>query len=164
MHDPTAEGVEFFKCDFCRKPWAEDRPMVEGHQGHLVCARCLTTAYLDVVHLGGGHDLAKSGCTMCLEQRPEQHWASPLFPDARICRRCIKQSATTLEKDPDSGWRRPAPQGPGAIAGGAVAAAAAFAADEDDAGDDDHDLHHDHDGDHDGDDHPQHFDTPASDE
>ena len=108
MHDPASTGTDFFRCDFCRQPWAEDRPMVEGHKGSLVCGRCLALAYADVVHLGGGHEQSGQTCTMCLEARAEAQWTSPAYPDARICRRCIKQSATTLEKDPESAWRRPA--------------------------------------------------------
>ena len=38
-----------FLCDFCRREWTEDSPMVEGHHGSLVCGRCLTVAYIEVV-------------------------------------------------------------------------------------------------------------------
>jgi hypothetical protein len=107
MHDPTATGNDFFRCDFCRRPWAEDRPMVEGHQGSLVCGKCLALAYADLVLAGGGHEHSGLKCTMCLEERAGEQWASPAYPDARICRRCIKQSATVLEKDEESGWKRP---------------------------------------------------------
>jgi hypothetical protein len=107
MHDKAAEGNEFFKCDFCRRAWAEDRPMVEGHQGSLICSSCLSTAYTDVVLADGGTQLAGGMCTLCLEQRDDPQWQSPLFEEARICRRCIKQSAGTLEHDPDHAWKRP---------------------------------------------------------
>ncbi|MBL8989977.1 MAG: hypothetical protein JNJ48_00190 [Phycisphaerae bacterium] len=109
MHDPTAQGTDFFKCDFCRRPWREDRPMVEGHRGSLVCADCLTAAHLEIVNeKRPGHRPPEHGaCTMCLERRDEPHWQSPLFDGAFICRRCIRQSAQTLAKDPDSGWTRP---------------------------------------------------------
>ena len=106
MHDESAEGNEFFKCDFCRKPWAEDRPMVEGHQGSLVCASCLTVAYTELV-VNGEASTIKHKCTMCLEERDQPEWRSPMFEDSLICLRCIKQAATTLEKDPECGWKRP---------------------------------------------------------
>lgn len=112
MHDPKAQGNEFFKCDFCHAPWAEDRPMVEGHQGSLVCCRCLSAAYIEVVHLAGGHGaqgetVVGRKCAMCLEERTEPHWQSPMVETAYICKRCIKQSAGTLEHDEESGWKRP---------------------------------------------------------
>lgn len=106
MHDPTKTGNEFFVCDFCRRHWATDRPMVEGHQGSLICGPCLTTAYATVVNPAQGD--AGARCTMCLEARPDNHWASPAHPDARICARCIRQAAGTLSKDTESGWMRPA--------------------------------------------------------
>lgn len=110
MHNPGAEGNEFFLCDFCRRPWSEQRPMVEGHRGSLVCAACLATAYTALVHLQAGEASAPGQtCTMCLEHRAQPHWRSPLYPEALICLRCVRQSATTMEKDPDTGWTRPPP-------------------------------------------------------
>jgi hypothetical protein len=109
MHDTDAQGNEFFKCDYCLRPWAEDRPMVEGHRGSLVCSSCLTVAYAEVVN--AGVSTAPPGgatCTMCLEARKDPHWQSPTRPDEFICLRCIKQSARVLEKDAESGWKRPA--------------------------------------------------------
>ncbi len=115
MHDHSVQGNDFFKCDFCHKPWADDRPMVEGHQGALICSQCLTPAYVDIVHAGGGKELVEAKCSLCLEARPEAKWASPLFPETIACRRCIKQCAGVLEHDEDHNWKRPA-AGPGALA------------------------------------------------
>ncbi len=109
MHDTNAEGNEFFKCDFCHSPWAEDRPMVEGHQGSLICSRCLSAAYVEVVHMAGGVKRLGAKCVMCLEERQEPQWQSPLVETAFICKRCVKQSTGTLEHDEESGWKRPAP-------------------------------------------------------
>jgi hypothetical protein len=43
-------------------------------------------------------------CTLCLEDRPDAGWERG---GARACRRCVRQSAAVLQKDPDLGWRRP---------------------------------------------------------
>lgn len=107
MHDPSCEGNDFFKCDFCRAGWREDLPMVEGHEGSLVCASCLSVAYLEVVVQEMPNAPAGVKCTMCLEHRKDPCWQSPAHDGAVICLRCIKQAATGLEKDPEYGWRRP---------------------------------------------------------
>lgn len=109
MHDTAAEGNDFFKCDFCRKPWAEGRPMVEGHKGSLVCGSCLTLAFDEVWNRAGGEQVPFT-CRMCLEHRDDPFWVSPAFPDAGICKRCIKQAVVMLERDSDAGWERPAPR------------------------------------------------------
>jgi ClpX C4-type zinc finger len=120
MHDTNAEGNDYFKCDFCRRSWAEDRPMVEGHRGSLVCAECLSSAYDAVVNREAGvvmtagstaasdSDPSAAACAMCLEARKDPCWRTPVPPNALICLRCIKQSARMLEKDPEVAWRRPA--------------------------------------------------------
>lgn len=108
MHDPSREGAEFFVCDFCRRPWSDDRPMVEGHRGSLICANCLRVAYTELVLTQSPSVYEVESCTMCLEQRRQPGWRSPLFEEAVVCLRCIKQSATVFEKDPDLHWTRPA--------------------------------------------------------
>lgn len=109
MHNPGAEGNDYFVCDFCRRHWADDRPMVEGHKGSLICGQCLTPAYVEIVQLLQGTTLAGTHCTMCLEHRNEPQWSSPLFPESHICRRCLKQAAGVLCRDPESGWHKPQP-------------------------------------------------------
>ncbi|MBY0307762.1 MAG: ClpX C4-type zinc finger protein [Phycisphaerales bacterium] len=109
MHNTDADGNEFFICDFCRRPWAEERPMVEGHRGSLICAPCLTVAYTELVHLHLGAERAGTVCTMCLENRSQPQWESPLFAEAHACVRCVRQAAGVLSKDPESGWKRPEP-------------------------------------------------------
>ncbi len=101
-------------CDLCRREWTEDVPMVEGHHGSCICGRCVTVAYAEVV-LHGAHR-ARIGyeCPMCLEgdgdreatdRGGEPGWPGP--SEAVICRRCIELAARSLEKDRDSGWKRP---------------------------------------------------------
>jgi hypothetical protein len=104
-------------CDYCLKEWAENVPMVEGHRGACICGNCLSVAYAEVVVHGSGSAAEGYVCRMCLEsgndraalsRADEQGWASPVDPAACICRRCIKQAAGALVKDPDSGWKKPA--------------------------------------------------------
>lgn len=110
MHRTDTKGqlIES-SCDFCGRVWdpAGQEMMIEGHQGSLVCLRCLSAAFTDVVLLGGGFESQHKKCTMCLEDREQPEWQSPVRDEARICLRCIKQAATALEKDPESGWKRP---------------------------------------------------------
>lgn len=108
MHDHDAEGNDFFKCDFCHSPWDEALPMVEGHRGSLICTKCLTLAYAEVIlaDTGTPHDDVHN-CTMCLSHRAENHWRSPAHDDAVICRWCIERAALVLAKDPDTNWTPP---------------------------------------------------------
>ena len=88
MHDPNATGVDYFICDFCRKPWTDDRPMVEGHQGSLICASCLTLACLSEETAGEGEK-----CVMCLmmDGIKGQRYESPTHTGTIICDSCIKE-------------------------------------------------------------------------
>lgn len=85
--------------------------MMEGHHGSLICGPCLSVAYSELVlRVPGAAPAPAPGarCTMCLQDKDEPHWQSPAFPEAFICRWCIEKSAGMLEKDPASGWKRPA--------------------------------------------------------
>lgn len=98
--------------------------MVEGHQGSCICGSCLTIAFVETADAnapgtdasspGAGAGAARTSgvvrgglCKLCLETRSEPLWQSPLDGTALACRRCVRQSAAVLQKDPDSGWRRP---------------------------------------------------------
>lgn len=107
MHQTHPDGTLIASfCDFCRAPFA-DAPMIEGHQGSLICLKCLTVAYSElVIHKRGGEN-SGSKCRMCLEERKDPLWESPLEAGALVCNRCVKQAATALDKDPESGWTRP---------------------------------------------------------
>lgn len=110
MHKTNPDGTLLSShCDFCGRDWDLDgtEVMIEGHQGSLICTRCLSTAYADVVLAQGGFENQDKQCTMCLEERSQPEWESPLVENSRICLRCIKQASTALEKDPESGWKRP---------------------------------------------------------
>jgi hypothetical protein len=97
---------EDFLCDFCGNQWTAERQMVEGHRGSLICALCLTEAYAKVIRRGEGTAVPEMVvCTLCMAHRDEPHWQGAAGPV--VCRRCIEQSARILEKDQDSGWKRP---------------------------------------------------------
>lgn len=108
MHDESATGNDYFKCDFCRAAWGEDLPMVEGHRGSLICVKCLTIAYAEVIRAGAGvpHEQVDN-CTMCLSHREDPHWRSPAYDDAVICRWCLERAALMLAKDPETDWTPP---------------------------------------------------------
>jgi hypothetical protein len=96
-------------CDFCRRTWDPEGSeiMIEGHQGSLICLKCLSAAYRYLSIEKGGEENQGKACTLCLEDRDQPEWESPIDPDKRACLRCIKQAATALEKDPETGWKRP---------------------------------------------------------
>jgi len=112
-----------FVCDFCGQHWAQDRPMVEGHRGSLICGRCLSMACRQVLVDNAGVVVPEHvACTMCLLNKRGDYWQSGTVvtakpedgavdvepgPGACICRWCIERSAGMLEKDPESGWKRP---------------------------------------------------------
>lgn len=111
--------MEDVLCDFCRRSWGDDVPMVEGHQGSCICGTCLATAWRCVVLTGDGGERSYR-CTMCLEEDEdraaldrgeERGWRSPAYPDAAVCRRCIKQAAGALHKSPAYAWRKPEADG-----------------------------------------------------
>lgn len=118
MHRPGSNPADMqpedFICDFCGIAWDGTFAMVEGHRGSLICGRCLTVAYTDIV-LG---DVSESShgtdgaiqeltCVMCLEAKAEGMWQSPVLEEARVCRTCVNRSAGKLHKDPDWNWSKP---------------------------------------------------------
>lgn len=114
MHQTHPDGSHIASfCDFCRTRWdPQTGPiMIEGHQGSLMCVKCVSAAYRVVSIDKSGTEHTGKKCTMCLEERDQPQWESPIDDDhgthARACLRCIKQAATALEKDPDAEWKRP---------------------------------------------------------
>jgi len=109
MHETNSEDELVFKCDFCKMAWDENRQMVEGHRGSLICSQCLSIAYTELVHLDSGYTPARDeACILCLENgREGLHWQSPIDESVIVCRRCVKQSAGVLHKDPDIPWKKP---------------------------------------------------------
>ena len=106
--DPLDVQMSDVLCDFCAREWTDARPMVEGHQGSCICGDCLAAAYRAIVLPPPPAAPAPARCTLCLEDRDEPTWtAGPAGSTARACRRCVRQSAAVLAKDPDFGWRKP---------------------------------------------------------
>ncbi len=126
MHRPGTDPLDVqmsdVLCDFCGRAWVESIPMVEGHHGSCICGRCLTLAYGRVVLAGEDDGGGSFPCRMCLETRSDSGAKSPIeLPfagedavAAMVCLRCIKLASRALEKDPDSGWSRPAAAADGA--------------------------------------------------
>lgn len=110
MHktDPNGLLIES-SCDFCAKAWDPEGTeiMIEGHKGSLLCMKCLSAAYAAVVLHQSGAEHKGAMCVMCLEERGQPQWESPVQEGTRVCLRCIRQAATALEKDAESGWSRP---------------------------------------------------------
>jgi hypothetical protein len=114
-------GPEDFICDFCGSTWKPDRPMVEGHRGSLVCGVCLASAYRQVVTQNAGVTVPEHvACTLCLMNKTGDYWQSAVRVELRegevhidaepgnaACKWCIEKSAGMLEKDGESGWKRP---------------------------------------------------------
>ena len=110
MHTTDPNGILLeSSCDYCGKRWDPEGAeiMIEGHKGSLICTKCLSAAYAAVVHHDAGAENKGKSCRMCLEERDQPQWESPVHEGTLICLRCIKQGATALEKDEESGWKRP---------------------------------------------------------
>ncbi len=104
--------VSDFLCDFCGRAWNGTFPLIEGHEGSLICGNCLTVAYTHIVIQRDEARYAGATCTMCLEEREDPMWQSPVREEAFACRRCLRQGGTRLHKDPDWQWSKPeAPEG-----------------------------------------------------
>lgn len=108
MHETNANGELSFKCDFCLSPWTDDRPMVEGHRGSLICGPCLKVAYREVLVDKTGRDRpADASCRLCLSPRDLPYWFGPVDDVAIACRACIAKSARILARDDETDWSLP---------------------------------------------------------
>lgn len=112
MHRPGADPENMtmadFLCDFCHSAWTEEIPMVEGHQGALICGGCLKVAYVELLLGKSGFQMVgETKCRLCLEERKSLSWQSPKDDAALACERCVRQACTALAQDPESGWAKP---------------------------------------------------------
>lgn len=106
MHRPGCDPVDMrpddFLCDFCLTAWDGQGPVVEGHQGSLICGACLRNAWTAVRATDSQPGPVR--CVMCIEERSEPFWRGTARTEAVICRRCTLQAAAALKKDPDHRW------------------------------------------------------------
>ncbi len=119
MHRPGADTDAMLPtdilCDFCTRPWTDEVPMVEGHQGSCICGDCLATAWRSVIDAGIDDAPAQAAeesepawkCSLCLEAREDPAFRSPIREEALVCRRCIRLAGRALDSDPDHDWRKP---------------------------------------------------------
>lgn len=108
MQRKVHDGV-IIACDFCGTDWDQVKPMIEGHQGSVLCLSCLEQALANL-----WPSPAPIRCTLCLREQPAgtSHWRPPspnpvANPAATVCRSCVEQAARTFDKDPDVDWKWP---------------------------------------------------------
>ncbi len=120
--DPENMLPEDFVCDFCGCSYRDDRPMIEGHRGSLICGVCLSKAYTQVVLHNSGITVPEHiACALCLMNKRGDYWQSPVSaavtpdgevvieatPGACACRWCVERSAKMLAADAEAGWKMP---------------------------------------------------------
>jgi len=107
MQRHTPEGV-ILACDFCGCDWDMVKPMIEGHQGSILCIDCLAKAIEQAVAMSGAFK-----CILCLRDfEANQRGWQPTEPgdganeDAVVCYDCIQQADRAFDKDPETDWDR----------------------------------------------------------
>lgn len=115
MQRRVAEGI-IIACDFCGEDWDQIKPMIEGHQGSVICLECVKRSLAD-----GTREGERFHCTLCLRDLPPEtkRWrfadAPPTAnPAAAACASCLKQAAVAFDRDPDVDWKMPPAPGSGA--------------------------------------------------
>jgi hypothetical protein len=90
-------------CDFCGEEWDMVKPMIEGHQGSILCLSCLDRA-ID----GAAPADEPFKCTMCLRDfdSGQRAWSGS---GAAVCFDCLQQADRAFDKDPDTDWSRKMP-------------------------------------------------------
>lgn len=110
MQRHTRDGV-ILACDFCGTDWDMTQPMIEGHQGSILCLGCLAAAIEKAAESPGDFK-----CTMCqrdLDAGEKAYAPDPRPEDANdqatVCWDCTQQADRTFAKDPDTDWERKIP-------------------------------------------------------
>jgi hypothetical protein len=97
MQREDPEGIVIL-CDFCRREWDGQEPMIEGHQGSILCLECLKVALRDQ------QPGDKFKCTLCLRfnmPAAMPRWRNPAHPEAIACQECLYQAAKAFHKNKD---------------------------------------------------------------
>lgn len=111
MQRTEAEGV-IVSCDFCKRDWDGQEPMIEGHHGSVICLPCLERALAERGVQAGAVGEGIEGefeCTLCL--RPHKratvaHWpVEAKAGEAVVCQGCVELSAKTFSKSPLTDWK-----------------------------------------------------------
>jgi hypothetical protein len=119
--DPEHMLATDFLCDFCGCSYRDDRPMIEGHRGSLICGVCLGRAYAQLVVRNAGITVPEHvACSLCLMNKQGDYYQSPVratatehgadieqAPGACACRWCVDRSAQMLAKDSEANWKLP---------------------------------------------------------
>ena len=120
MHRPGADPLDMnpedFWCDFCRRPWSEQVPFVEGHRGSCICGNCLSIAWIAVETNDPELVRGEFFCVMSQESTADRAaqnrgddpgWSSPSGSEAVISRKMIRMAAAVLSQDPENNWQKP---------------------------------------------------------
>lgn len=102
MQRQDPEGIVLL-CDFCRRDWDGQEPMIEGHHGSIICLECLKTALREQ---SAGTEKYK--CTLCLRFNIPPalpRWSHASHSEAVICQECLYQSARAFGRSKDNEWK-----------------------------------------------------------
>ena len=102
MQRTDPDGIVLL-CDFCRRDWDGQEPMIEGHHGSIICLECLKLA---LVQQATGAEKYK--CTLCLRFNIPPtlpQWKNPTNSEATICQECLYQSARAFSRTEGVDWK-----------------------------------------------------------
>jgi hypothetical protein len=103
MQREDPEGIVLV-CDFCRRDWDGQEPMIEGHHGSILCLECLKVALKEQHTQPGPEAEGKYKCTLCLRfNMPAAlpHWSHGAHPEAIVCQECLYQAAKAFSRNPE---------------------------------------------------------------
>ena len=105
MQREEPEGI-VIACDFCRRDWDGQEPMIEGHHGSVLCLACMKQA-LGEQAVGEG----KYKCTLCLRFNippsvPRWHHPEHTEAEGLVCQECLYQAGKAVgrNKEVDFTW------------------------------------------------------------
>jgi hypothetical protein len=102
MQRTDPDGIVLL-CDFCRRDWDGQEPMIEGHHGSILCLECMKLALA-----GQTTGTEKFKCTLCLRfnMPPTMpHWNHPANSEAIVCQECLYQAARTFSRTEGVDWK-----------------------------------------------------------